>query len=466
MKKHIKYIMLSSLICFSSCEGILDENPESFISPENFYKTRNDAISAVTAAYAANRTNGDTNRNYAILGDVASDDMFPLAISADRVQIDNFQHTSQNVIFREAWQNYYRGITRCNAAITRIPGIPNVEEEFKARLVAEAKFIRGFYYFNLVRLYGKVPMVLSEVNTLDDIVYPERASVDDVYVQIIKDFQDAEAVLPISYTSAADRGRATKGAAKAYLALVYLTRHDYQLAADKAKEVMAPEFGYGLWDDYKKVFDITNEYGKESIWDAQFVSGPAGQGSNLIAFFAQENNSVAGRGFGSFQPTPELYAAFDPTDKRLPVYFTKGTDNKWYCNKWVDVDATTSYQSDNNYPYMRYAEVLLNFAEAANEVSGPTQEIYDAVNAIRTRAGLALLEDLTQDELRVEILKERRLELCFEGHRWFDLVRTDSLVTTMLAAGKDKVQEFHNVFPVPQIEIDLNENLKPQNTGY
>ncbi|RAW00881.1 RagB/SusD family nutrient uptake outer membrane protein [Pseudochryseolinea flava] len=464
MKKHIKYLVLSTMICFSSCD-ILDEDPASFISPENFYKTKGDAISAVTSCYAVNRTNGDTNRNYVILGDITTDDMFPLPNNNDRVQLDNYQHTSQNVILREAWQNYYRGITRCNVAITRIPPIPSVDEELKARLVGEAKFLRAFYYFNLVRLFGKVPVVLTEVNTLDDIVYPERSSVDDVYTQILKDFTDAEAVLPLSYTNA-DRGRATKGAAKAYLSLVYLTRHQYKLAADKAKEVMAAEFGYGLWADYKDVFDVNNEYGKESIWDAQFVSGPSGQGSNLIAFFAQENNKVAGRGFGSFQPTPELYAAFDPTDKRLPYFFTKGTDNKWYCNKWVDVDATAAYQSDNNYPYMRYAEVLLNFAEAANEDTGPTQEIYDAVNAIRTRAGLAPLENLTQDELREAILSERRLELCFEGHRWYDLVRTGRLVTTMTAAGKDKVRDFHNVFPVPQIEIDLNNKLNPQNDGY
>jgi starch-binding outer membrane protein, SusD/RagB family len=461
--KNIKYILALAAFFFASCD-ILEENPESFISPENFYKTKSDALAATTATYAALRTNGDTNRNYAIMLDVTTDDMFPLPINNDRVQLDTYTHTSQNVIIREAWQNFYRGITRANTAIDRIPGIA-MEEELKNRLVAENKFLRAFYYFHLVRTWGRVPLIVNEITSLAELDYPERAPVDDVYAQIIKDFSEAEAALPVSY-SGADRGRATKGAAKAFLASVYLTRGQFDLAAQKAKEVMDPAFGYGLWDNYADVFDVKNEFGKEAIFDAQFMSGPAGQGSNLIAFFAQENNTVAGRGFGSFQPTPELYESFDPQDKRLPVFFTTGTDGKQYANKWVDADATTANQADNNYPYMRYAEVVLTFAEASNEVSGPNQEAYDAVNMIRERAGLAPLEGLTQDELRQAILRERRLELCFEGKRWYDLVRTGTLVSTLRAKGNSNIQDYHTLFPVPQLEIDLNENLKPQNDGY
>jgi hypothetical protein len=457
------YIYTIVAFIMGACD-ILDENPESFISSENFYKTRSDAITAVTAAYAANKTNGDTNRNFNILGDVTSDDVSPLLNNNDRVQLDQYTHTPQNSILRETWQNFYLGITRCNAVVERVPLI-QMDETLKGRLIAEAQFLRGFYYFHLVRLFGKVPLVLKETTSLAGVVYPKREEVNVVYQQIIKDFQDAESVLPISYTGA-DRGRATKGAAKAYLSLVYLTLKDYAKAAEKAKEVMAPEFGYGLWANLTDVFAIPNEFGKEAIFDAQFISGPSGQGSNLIAFWAQENNTIAGRGFGSFQPTEDIYNSFDPADKRLPVFFVKGTDGKYYCNKWIDADAVTANQSDNNFPHIRFAEVLLIFAEATNEVSGPTEEAYNAVNAIRERAGLADLEGLTRDEFREAVLQERRLELCFEGHRWYDLVRTGRLVSTLQAKGITNVQEYHTVFPVPQIEIDLNQNLKPQNDGY
>lgn len=465
MKKTLYIAGLSLLLGFSACSK-LEENPQSFISPENFYKTRSDAIAGVTAAYAPVRLNGFVARNYAILGEITTDNMFPLPNNNDRVQLDNYTHGPQNLILRETWQNFYVGVSNCNFVIDKVPGI-DMEEALKKRLIAEAKFLRGFYYYHLVRLFGDLPLMTTALASLNQLTYPRRDPKDQVYQQIIKDFTDAEAGLPISYTGA-DQGRATQGAAKAFLASVYLTLKQYPQAMAKAAEVMRPEFGYGLWDNYVDVFDIKNEFGKEAIFDVQFVSGPAGLGGNLIAFFAQENNSVGGRGFGSFQPTQELYDSFDPADRRKTVFFTRGTDNKYYCNKWIDADARTENQSDNNYPLMRYAEVVLTYAEAYNEVNAPTDgnEAYKAINSIRKRAGMPDLAGLTQAQLRDAILNERRLELCFEGQRWFDLVRTGKLVTTLKAKGTTNIKDFHVLFPVPTFEIDLNPNLNPQNTGY
>jgi len=464
--KRILYIFGLVVITASSCQK-LDESPQSFISPENFYKTRNDAIAAVSAAYAPVRNNGFVTRNYAILGEITTDNMFPLPNNNDRVQLDNFVHTPTNGILRETWQNFYQGISYTNFVIDYVPNI-DMDVPLRDRLVAEAKFLRAFYYYHLVRLFGDLPLMTTALASLDKLTYPKRAPKADVYTQIINDLKAAEAVLPNTYTGA-DQGRATKGAAQAFLASVYLTQKQYQLAADKAAEIMNnAALGYGLWDSYIDVYDIKNEFGKEAIFDAQFLSGPSGQGGNLIAFFAQENNSVGGRGFGSFQPTVELYNSFNANDLRRAVFFTRGTDNKWYCNKWIDADAKTENQSDNNYPLMRYAEVVLTYAEAYNEVHQPVNgnEAYKAVNLIRKRSGLPDLANLTQAQLRDSILNERRLELCFEGQRWFDLVRTGRLVSTMLAKGSANVKDFHVLFPVPQFEIDLNPNLKPQNTGY
>lgn len=463
--KQFPFILVLIVVAIASCSK-LSENPASFISPENFYRTKNDAIAAVTAAYAPVRINGFVTRNYVILGEITTDNMFPLPNNNDRVQLDNYVHTPTNGILRETWQNFYQGIAYSNNVIDRVPAI-NMEEPLRNRLVAEAKFLRAFYYYHLVRLFGDLPLITNALESLDKLTYPKRDAKDLVYKQIIDDLKAAEAVLPASYT-AADQGRATKGAAKAFLASVYLTTKQYQLAADKAAEVMLPASGYGLWDNYADVYDIKNEFGKEAIFDAQFMSGPAGQGGNLIAFFAQENNSVGGRGFGSFQPTTELYDAFNPTDRRRAVFFTKGTDNKYYCNKWIDADAKTENQSDNNFPLMRYATVVLTFAEAFNEVSAPVDgnDAYKAVNSIRKRAGLPDFAGLTQDQLRDSIRNERRLELCFEGERWFDLVRAGTLVTTLKAKGTANIKDYHILFPVPQFEIDLNINLKPQNQGY
>jgi hypothetical protein len=366
---------------------------------------------------------------------------------------------------RESWQAFFLGITRCNVVIERVPLI-SMDEALRNRLVAEAKFLRGFYYFHLVRLFGKVPLVLQETKLPTEVVYPKREEVDVIYEQILKDLQDAETGLPDKYTRNEDRGRVTSGMAKGYLALVYLTRQEWSLAAAKAKETMDGPYGYGLWDTYREVFDVKNEFGKEAMFDAQFVSGPGGQGSNLIAFWAQENNSIAGRGFGSFKPTDGIYNSFASYDKRKTEFFVKGTDNRWYCNKWVDSDATTANQSDNNFPHMRFAEVLLNFAEASNEDVGPNDDAYGAVNAIRIRSGLPELENLTKEQFRDSVLLERRRELCFEGHRWYDLVRTGRLVSTIRGIGNTNIQDHHQVFPVPQLELDLNTNLLPQNDLY
>jgi hypothetical protein len=462
MKKLI-YIAAMTLV-MSSC-NVLEEDPQSFISPENFYNTKSDATAAVSAAYSPLIVNGFVSRNFIILGEITTDNMFPLANNNDRVQLDNYVQTPQNGITRETWVDFYQGITRCNVVIDRVPLI-QMDEALRSRFVAEAKFLRAFYYYHLVRIFGDIPLITKEVTGLDELTFPARDPKDKVYEQIIADLKDAEAVLPVTYTGA-DIGRATQGAAKAFLASVYLTRKEYQLALTKTTELMAPPFTYGLWDNYADVFLIKNEFGKEYIFDVSFVGGASGgQGGALIAFFAQENNAVQGRGFGSFKPTDELYNSFDPSDKRLPVFFTKGTDNKYYCNKWVDPTSTTANTSGNNLPLIRYADVVLMHAEAYNKLNVPVDgnEAYNAVNSIRSRAGLPLLSGLTQDELNDAILNERRLELCFEGHRWFDLVRTD-FVGTLQAKGYTAAEK-DMLLPIPQFEIDLNENLRPQNPGY
>lgn len=192
--KRILYILGFVAIGASSC-GKLEEIPQSFIAPENFYRTKNDAIAAVSAAYAPVRNNGFVTRNYAILGEVTTDNMFPLPNNNDRVQLDNFVHTPTNAIPRETWQNFYQGISYSNFVIDYVPNI-DMDVALRDRLVGEAKFLRAFYYYHLVRLFGDVPLMTTALAALDKLTYPKRTPKADVYVQIIADLKAAEAILP------------------------------------------------------------------------------------------------------------------------------------------------------------------------------------------------------------------------------------------------------------------------------
>lgn len=475
------YLLLSFLFILVINACSLEEDPPSNLAPSNFYTSSSDAVAAVSAAYDAFNQIGDQSRNLIIMGDVSSDDANPLPINADRVQIGAFLTAPSNGIVLQTWQVIYQGINRANAAIDRIPTI-TMDTKLQARLVGEAKFMRAVYYFYLVRWYGGVPLMLTETASLDAGKDVGRASADEVYTQIIKDLTDAESTLSEAYTGA-DVGRATVGAAKAMLAKVYLTRKDFTKARDKAQEVInnAAKYKYGLFDKYIDVFAVGNKNGKEGVFEMQFVAGGVGQGNGMITYFAIENSPVTGRGFGSFFPTVELYNSYAPGDKRKELYINSYVNaagqtvtTYQHFNKYVDAAAKAFPEGNNNFPIIRYADILMMFAEAENEVTGPTAEAIEFVNQIRRRAfGFPLTmpstadiaTGITKDDFRNKIYDERRWEFTAEGHRWFDLVRTGRLVSVLQAKGKTNVAAKHNLFPIPQRERDLNPKLE-QNPGY
>jgi hypothetical protein len=214
------------------------------------------------------------------------------------------------------------------------------------------------------------------------------------------------------------------------------------------------------------------------VFGVQQVSGGVGQGSNYMTFFARENSPITGRGWGSFQPTKEVIDTLKavPGDTRFDVnLMLDPVDNNFYINKYYDADATAASNQDNNWIVLRYADVLLMYAEALNELGAGNPEAYKAINMVRRRAfGETIkavipqphdLLALSQSAFRKAVYAERRFELAFEGHRWFDLVRTGRLVTTMQAKGSTNIKPFHILFPVPQDEISLNPKLG-QNEGY
>lgn len=467
------------LICFiqASC-NLLDQKLESNFTPDNFYKNAEDAKAAVSAAYDPLNTANMYNQVMWILQDQATDDAEwgggRSTANQAKNDLDKYSFTPATSTFQSLWSSAYGGINRCNAVISRVPGIA-MDTALRNRYVAEAKFLRGFYYFTLVRLFGGVPLVLEETTSLDNLEVA-RNTVDEVYQQVIKDFMEAAAVLPATY-SAGDLGRASKGAALAFLAKVYLTREDWSNAAARCKEVM--DLGvYDLWTSFDQVFLIANKNGKEAIFEVQALGGGVGEGSFMQGYMRPNFDRVNGvAGFGDDPVTKNLYDTYQPADKRRDVTIRMYSASSIpaapasiifpaYVYKYRDPSATANGEGSNNFPIVRYADVLLMYAEALNEQAAGNTLAYDAVNRIRERAGLADLEGLTQSQFRDSVLLERRLELAFEGHRWYDLARTRRLISAMKAQNPAVVvSEMHYLYPIPQTEIDVNSKLE-QNPDY
>ncbi|WP_338875239.1 RagB/SusD family nutrient uptake outer membrane protein [Spirosoma sp. SC4-14] len=476
MKKIL--FLLPLLMAMASCE-VLDQKPESNFTPTNFYKNADDAKAAVSAVYDPLNNANMYGQVMWILQDQATDDAEwgngRSTANQPKNDLDKYTFTPATNTFQSLWSTVYAGINRANTVIARVPAIA-MDDALKARFIAEAKFMRGFYYFTLVRLFGGVPLITQETTSLSNLNV-SRASIDEVYALIVQDFTEAENVLPVTY-SAGDKGRATQGAAKAFLAKVYLTRQDWPKASAKAKEVI--DLGvYDLWSNFADAFLIANKNGKEAVFEMQALSGGYNEGSWMQGYMRPNFDRVNGvSGFGDDPPTENLYTTYRADDKRrdvtLKLYSTTTTPAApasvlfpCYVHKYLDPSATANGDGGNNYPIIRYPDVLLMYAEALNEQAANNADAYAMVNKIRNRAGLPnLTPGLSQEQFRDSLLLERRLELAFEGHRWYDLSRTKKLISAMKAQNPSiLVDEHHYLFPIPQTERDVNPQLT-QNPGY
>lgn len=472
-------LILMTAVTMAGCSKILEKSPESNFTPDNFYRNADDARAAVNAVYDVMNSSDMYNQVIWIIQDQSTDDAEwgggRSTANQPKNDLDKYTFTPATVTFQTLWSACYKAINRCNAALERIPGI-TMDETLKARLLGEAKFMRAFYYFTMVRLFGDVPLITKETTSLNNLQVA-RATTEDVYKQIIQDFTDAETVLPVNY-SAAEKGKATKGAAKAFLSKVYLTREEWAKASAKAKEVIDLGAGYDLWTNFADAFLLANKNGKESIFEIQANGLITNEGSWMQGYmrppFDRVNNIA---GFGDDPPTPSIYNAYSANDTRrnatLRMYSTTGTPAApatvvfpCYVSKYLDPGATGNNDGSNNYPIIRYADVLLMYAEALNEQGAGNTEAYNAINKVRKRAGLTDLAGLSQAAFRDSVLQERRLELAFEGHRRYDLLRTKRLLTAMTAQNPGiTVKPYQTLFPIPQTERDVNP-LLTQNTGY
>jgi starch-binding outer membrane protein, SusD/RagB family len=483
MKSLITYIFLAIAFMITACKkSFLDLKPISSVTTDNFYQNANDIKNAVNGVYAALQLPGVSTSSY-IFGDIRSDDSQPVASGSvtDQDEFDRFYIRTTNPFILARWNDSYRAISRCNAVLDRIGAI-EMDPALKSRNTAEVKFVRALVYFNLVRTYGKVPLVLTEIKNPDAGYEYGRNEIAEVYMQIEKDLTEAAAALPLSYTGN-DIGRVTQGAAKALLGKVLLTEKKYSEAAAKLKEVITSN-AYQLLPNYADVFRVSNKNNKESVFEIQFRSGGVGEGNPWPNSFAPENSGnavIPFGGDGNNQPTPDMVNAYEPSDARKAVtvatsYVNAGgqTIPYYHVRKYVDVPATKN-DNGNNIPVIRYADVLLMYAEALNEVGyqGNGEAMF-YLNEVRKRANLTprTATDLpNQDAFRLAIEHERRVELAFEGHRWFDLVRTGRAIVVMNSK-KDmfglvrQINLNDMVFPLPQSQVDINRGKIVQNDGY
>lgn len=471
MKKYI--ILLLAISLFSGCEKFLEEDPQSILTPENAFIKTSDWQQTLNASYAM------LQRVYIgkytiTLANFGTDEVEPYDLGwAAYAELKFYTFSSAHLFLRDEYRVCYEGIKRSNAVI----GIPDdvVDSDTKELMVAQAKFLRGVYYFNLVRMYGGVPLWTDAFIDKDQIMKP-RASIDEVYEQIVKDMKDAEAVLPETWSKAEDKGRATSLAADALLARIYL---QWQKPADALSYCDKVIGKFSLYDDYADIFNPDNKNMEiENIFEVQSKhSGSWGlEGSHQSNYWGPRG--VGGPtnfgGWGGFGPTQYVYDSYDPSDLRRQAFFAtsfNGVIQSPPCNrKFVDPVYGNLIEDDNlNFVIIRYADILLMKAEALNATDDTGIGKYDCINLIRSRAGLddiTASDGLTKDEFAEALLEERMHELCFEHMRRWDLIRFGKLKEYLQDHSGITIQDYHVLYPIPQDAMDANDEMNENNQGY
>ncbi len=474
------------LLIAGGCTDFLTEDLKGDFSSSTFYKNESQALQAVNGAYNGLAFSRFDNALW-VFGDIASNDAVKGGNPGDQAEItyiDEFNADANNGIISNYWAFAYENIARTNNVITSVPAV-EMDESLRNRIVGEAKFIRAYNYFNLVNIFGRVPLKLLPQLTQDAIHVP-LSEISAIYQQIEKDLTDAAMVLPPSYTGG-DIGRITKGGALAMLGKVSLYQQKWSEAINYFHQV--ENLGeYGLLPHYADLFKLEFENNKESIFEIQHLTNQDPfTGSALNQWFAPPTEG----GYYFNAPTQDLVNAFETSttgeaDPRLDASI--GRDGQPWLNgepfnaSWSptgfltkkhqqplsEISSSLKGDGDLNYIYLRYADVLLMKAEAFNE-TGKADSALANLNKVRARARASFQGTLPADlltnvittnanELRTIIHHERRVELAQEFHRYFDLMRWGKAVAEA-ALGQDFNYESNRYQPIPQAEIDANQAL-------
>lgn len=496
--KRIFFYSMIALVLFTSCEKELQQVPISSATTETFYTSTNDFLQATNAVYNDLRGYPDRQLN---LSETRSDNLY--AVSDGGVRdwdgINSFQKTiASNPYVTEAWSSNFNGIYRANVLLDKLKTDGNViaESNLRTRFEAEAKFLRAFYYFDLVRWFGRVP-VTDHPLTGNEALAIARNPVSEVYDLIISDLNFAADNLPETFTGV-DLGRPTKYSAKGMLALVYMTRsgptysiegpglglNEWSKAYGLLNEVIASN-KYSLVTPYSSIFSFTNENNKEVIFDVQFMTGVNPVLGGTFAWLLTPDTYFQSQGKpiqGSLQIRPvsnNLLNSYEAGDLRKSFSIHGGytyngvPETRSFFQKYIDLTKVPSNRLDwpINFIVMRYTGILMLKAECILHAGGGTQAEADGiVTQVRQRAGLAAVSNITLPQL----MEERRKEFAAEGLRWHDLVRSGLVETVMPAwiAAEDvqrQIQPFQKnyiIYPVPQSELDVKQGLYTQNVGY
>ena len=511
MNKRILTLSIATMffvVAITGCKkSFLDVLPQGQLTEEQALIDLGAADKLVGGVYNTLYSQGTVGLRFLILTEMASDNTdkgsTPSDAGFDGNQIDAFTFTANNSNFNDVWKDHYIGITRANKAL-QILEQSSFDETTRKRLIGEARFLRGFFYFNLVRLFGGVPKLIripnpSEANSDE---FQTRATKDEIYAVIKDDLQYAVDNLPLKGEGGTQTGRANKGAAQAMLAKVYMYLKDWQKAYDLSLAVMTSG-KYDLAPNYATMFREVGANNIESIFEVQ--TGPSKNPSgtcdainpNYSNFQGPRakgawSNVVDGKpydgdlGFGLNTPTSDLANAYEANDNRKAgtIIFIDAVNTttlwdgfvipnqslvenqrynyKAYHSPFKETPACNGYLDKDNKPknirIMRFAEVLLINAEAAFHIG---KDALTPLKRVRTRAGLTTITATLAD-----IWKERRLELAMEGDRFLDLVRQGTAGIVMRAHGKAFVDNKHELYPIPQAQIDLSGKRLTQNPNY
>ncbi|RRB00096.1 RagB/SusD family nutrient uptake outer membrane protein [Larkinella rosea] len=493
------------------CKDFLKEQAPSNLTPDNFYTIPDHAEAAIASVYADMRFMGDGagifSSNWQLLEALTGTSTTETAQNSDLNNLYGLVHDGNTIHVVNYWNGLYKVIAQANQVLDKVPGITPMDDAQKKKILGEARFLRANAYFTAVRLWGDIPLITKPQTASSEDFQPSRTPQEDVYKLIVDDLVAAEAA-GLAWTDVS--GRVNLAAVKTLLSKVYLTMAGfplskgathYKLAADKAFEVItyanANPTEIGLFASLEDVHKESTENRLEHLFELQYNTLVAGNPmDNMYPNFKPVTYNGPS-GTGSTVPTPSFYASYEKGDLRAKdqgyfysTYFTNGSGDRFelganYIFKHFNRTANGTQgvagtrQNNLNVPQIRYAETLLIFAEAQNEVGAPTQAAYDALKKVRDRAGLTTpaLGTYTQATFREAVWRERWHELSYEQITWFDMVRLrkvyndktngfDNFVGHVNPSSNQPLQEKHLLLPLGKQEMLNNPNLKPQNPGY
>lgn len=502
MKNETIKLLIAGLLILSVCscrKNYLEKTDPTKINQDLFYRNHTEVEQAINGCYSLLQSIANTQWLFnEMVTDNTTFDFNP----DDRGQADKIEsyetwtYTAVNNNITSWYNLHYSAIHNINNALYRMQKA-ELTDSLKQVDEGQLKFMRAYLYFELVQYFGEVVLITQPIEKPSDAWNYIRKPQDSIYARIETDLKAAADGLPVTY-SAANAGRATKGAVLTLLGKMYLTRKKYPEAISTLHQVLS--LGYELVPEYADVFDPVKKNGPESIFEIQYKGGAddLGEWSSFIYTFGPRLSGSAVTGIeksnpsGWNIPTNDLINAYEPNDKRKAA--SVGLDFKSpktglvvpYIKKYQHKHAVLG-RTEDNWPVLRYADVLLMLAEAINEQDGPTGDAYGYLNKVRNRAGLGNASGLSQAAFRVKVLHERRMELAFENWRWFDLKRTMTVpeLTAFLNAygAKEKAnptiprqgipsspsdyhfESFRALYPIPDNELIINKGLG-QNPGY